>query len=231
MNNFKSFIVTYFKLKKKWLMAVGFILFLLAFSNSFIVYDKSIDKGFELFFSKRYIVFFFFPFIYLSWCGINVNNFLFLQIRFKSSNYLTAINLIIYFVVSIYIVVIESIVCSLITLQNGTINIDILFFSLNTFFYTFFLFILLDFFYKIFRNSFFSFMLILTYLFFENNLISSYNWTPLFEEGWIFFERPYTQQIFPPPNIFLFIGTFGILIVLYSYQNSFRKVFVKKGDR
>ncbi|OQR53125.1 hypothetical protein [Bacillus sp. CDB3] len=231
MNSFKPFIVTYFKVKKKWLIAIGIALFLLAFSNTFILYEKDIDKGFELFFSKRYIVFFFLPFIYLSWCSININDFPFLQVRFKSSNYLTAINLIIYFLVSLYMVTIELLISSMITLQNETINIDILFFSLNTFCFTFFLFILLDFFYKVLHNSIFSFFLILSYLFFEDNLILKFNWPPFFKDEWIFIERPHIQQIYSLPNIFLFIGVFAVLIILYSYQNYIGKVFRKKGDR
>lgn len=231
MNSFKSFIFTYFKVKKKWISGLGVALFLLAFSNTFILYENSIDKGFELFFSKRYIVFFFFPFIYLSWCSINIDDFPFLQARFKSSNYLTAINLIIYFLVSLYTVSIELLIASIITIQNKTISIDILFFGLNTLCFTFFLFILIDFFHKIFHNSVFPFLLILSYLFFEDNLIRKFNWPSFFKGEWIFFERPHIQQLYSLPNIFLFIGVFIILIVVYSYQNSIRMVFYNKGDR
>lgn len=231
MNNFKPFILTYFNVKKKWIVILGISLSLLAFSNTFIFFENSIDKGFELFFSKRYIVFFFFPFIYLSWCSININNFSFLQTRFKSSNYLTVINLIIYFLMSLYIVLIELIISSIATLESKMISSDILFFSLNTFCFTLFLFVLLDFFHKLFHSSILSFLLILSLLSFEDNLIRRFNWTPFFKDKWFFFERPHIVQIYSLSNIILFIGVFVVLLILYSYQNSFKKVFGKKGDR
>lgn len=231
MNKYKSFILTYFKVKKKSIVLLGMLVFLLALSNTTILYEVSSDKGFELFFSKRYIVFFFYPFIYLCWCSININNFPLLQVRFKSSSYLTFINLIIYFLFSLYIVVIELVISSIVTLQSKIISIDILYLSLNTFCFTFFLLVLLDFSHKFFHSSVLSFLLILAFLSFEDNLILRFNWTPFFKDKWFFFEKPHIQQIYSLSNILLFIGVFVVLLILYSYQNSFEKVFYKKGDR
>lgn len=230
MDKLKAVLLTSFMLeKKKWLLITCFLLFL-SLSNTFLLCEKPEDRGLELFFSKRYLVFFYLPFLYISFGFLRQSTSELFLARFRTSRFLLMMQIIRAAFLAFFCCFVELCVALPAVLKNDEMTINLLFLVINTFFFTFFLLICFEFLTRLFRHSLISFFFLFGYLFFEDFWVSRFNGTTLFAGKWYFDERPDLMEIYSWPDLGLIWGILALLIICYSESIKFAKLFSRKGE-
>lgn len=231
MDKLKTVLLTSFALEKKRGLFIACFLLFLSLSNTFLLCEKPEDRGLELFFSKRYLVFFYFPFLYMSFGFLHRNTSEFFLARFRTNRFLLVVQIMRNGLFAFFCCFVEFCVALPAILENEEVSINLLFLVINTFFFTFFLLICFEFLTRLFHHSLISFFVLFGYLFFEDFWINRFNGTSFFADKWYFDERPNLMEIYSWPNLGLIWGVLVLLIICYSESIKFTKLFSRKGER